>query len=323
MNGDEMTFDEISKNILRRFQWPREGNCRYVSKPSVYRIARDLNVHPKVVKSRLSELFDSGLIRDVKFYADDAFMPWKRYFILTGKTKGVPKVVYDHFQELPFVERVIFGTLYVHDSVNSTDALIVETEFSSVSVIALNDGDLKKKIEILKGLFGGELSIINVLKDASKEVRLLSEMELVIINTIIHQDPLTMSINDMAQELGVPARTLRRKVEKLLNDGVIYEEVSLDTNKSKGVLITSVIMKGDFHNWLPAISKSEFLSDRLLLYKNFSMFSFFIFCTETFSAIDELTTEVTKIDPGSLVTYRNGSYNNPYVDYPMPGDEMT
>ena len=106
------------------------------------------------------------------------------------------------------------------------------------------------------------------------------------------------------------------------HDGVIYEEVSLDTNKSKGVLITSVIMKGDFHNWLPAISKSEFLSDRLLLYKNFSMFSFFIFCTETFSAIDDLITEVTRIDPGSMVTYRNGSYNNPYVDYPMPGDKM-
>ena len=64
-------------------------------------------------------------------------------------------------------------------------------------------------------------------------------------------------------------------------------------------------------------AKSQFLKDRLLLYKNFTRFSFFIFCTETFSAIDDLTVEVTKIDPGALVTYRNGSYNNPYVRYPM------
>ena len=84
-----MIFDDISKNILRRFQWPRGGDCKYVGRPSVYRIARDLNVHPKVVRLRLKELFDSGLIRGVKFYTDDAFMPWKRYFVLINKTKGV------------------------------------------------------------------------------------------------------------------------------------------------------------------------------------------------------------------------------------------
>jgi DNA-binding Lrp family transcriptional regulator len=312
-----MVFDDISKNIIRKFQWPRGGNCKYASKPSVYRIARELNVHPKVVKSRLTELFDSGLIRGMKFYADDAFMLWKRYFMLTGKTKGVPKIIYDHFQELPFVERVIFGTLYVPDSVNSSSALTVENEFSSISVIALNDEDLKKKIKTIEGFFGGGLNIVEVLRDAPKEVRLLNGVDLTIVNAMLYQDPLTMSINNMAQKLGIPARTLRRRVEKLLEDGVVYEEVSLDTNKSRGVMITSVIMKGDLHHWLPAISKSEFLSDRLLLYKNFSRFSFFIFYTETFSVIDDLTAEVTRIDPSSLVTYRNGSYNNPYVNYPM------
>ncbi|OWP57076.1 MAG: hypothetical protein B2I17_02640 [Thermoplasmatales archaeon B_DKE] len=319
INGGRMTFDEISRSILRRFQWPMDGNCRYVSKPSVYRIAKDLNVHPKVVKSRLTEMFDSGLIRGVKFYADDSFMPWRRYFILTGRTKRVPRTVHDHFPELPFVERVIFGTLYVPNSVNPSDALTVESEFASISVIALNDEDLKKKINVLERQFGGKLDIIEILKDPLKEGRVLNGMNLAIVNAIMYEEPLNMNINDMAQKLGVPARTLRRRVQKLLDDNVIYEEVSLDTNKPIGVLITSVIMKGDLHNWLPTISRCKFLDDRLLLYKNFSRYSFFIFYTENFSAIDDLTAEVSKIDPSSLVTYRNGSYNNPYVNYPMPG----
>ncbi len=102
-NGDKMICDEISKNIIRKFQWPRGGDCKYISKPSAYRIARDLDVHPNTVKLRLNEMFDSGLIRGVKFYADDAFMPWNRYFIMTRKTGNVPKVVYEHFRELPFV----------------------------------------------------------------------------------------------------------------------------------------------------------------------------------------------------------------------------
>ncbi len=313
-----MICDEISKNIIRKFQWPRGGDCKYISKPSAYRIARDLDVHPNTVKLRLNEMFDSGLIRGVKFYADDAFMPWNRYFIMTGKTGNVPKVVCEHFQELPFVERVIFGTLYVPDSVNGSDVITVEREFSSISVIAHDDEDLEKKVDIIKGLFTRDLNIIEVMRDTPKEIRTLSGTDLTIVNAILYQDPLVMSINKLSQQLGIPARTVRRRVEKLLEDGVIYEEVSLDTNKSSGVMITSVIMKGDLHNWLPTISKSEFLRERLLLYKNFSRFSFFIFYTETFSVIDDLTAEVTGIDPSSLVTYRSGSYNNPYIKYPMP-----
>ncbi|EQB72419.1 MAG: hypothetical protein AMDU4_FER2C00143G0002 [Ferroplasma sp. Type II] len=313
-----MIFDEISRNILRRFQWPRGGDCKYVGRPSVYRIARDLNVHPKVVRLRLKELFDSGLIRGVKFYTDDAFMPWKRYFVLINKTRGVQKIIYDHFKEFPFIERVIFGTLYVSDSSNFPDADTVEVEFSSIAIIAMNDTDLKEKMKAVEAIFGTEPNIIGVLDDSSKDPKLLNKIDLTIVNEILYQDPLTMSINDMAQKLNIPVHTLRRRIQKLLDDEVIYEEVSLDTNKAKGVLIASVIIKGDYHDWLPKILKSKFLSERLLLYKNFSIFSFFIFYAENFSAIDDLTTEVTKIEPGSLVTYRNGSYNNPYVTYPVP-----
>ena len=106
-------------------------------------------------------------------------------------------------------------------------------------------------IRLNKQLMQGE-----ILRDAPKEVRLLNGMDISIVNAMLYQDPLTMSINNMAQKLGIPARTLRRRVEKLLEDGVVYEEVSLDTNKSRGVMITSVIMKGDLHHWLPLFPRS-------------------------------------------------------------------
>ena len=122
-----MIFDEISRNILRRFQWPRGGDCKYVGRPSVYRIARDLNVHPKVVRLRLKELFDSGLIRGVKFYTDDAFMPWKRYFVLINKTKGVQKIIYEHFKEfLQYICAHLAPVLFLYNrKVNSSISSIV------------------------------------------------------------------------------------------------------------------------------------------------------------------------------------------------------
>lgn len=315
-----MTFDEISKNVIRKFQWPSGEDCRYVGKPSIYRMAKDFGVHPKVVKSRLTELYESGLIRGVRFYADDKFMPWKRYFILVSKVRDAPAVIRNHFQEFTFVERVIFGTLYVPDSVDPLNALAKEREFSSISVIAPNEAGMKEMVKLIERAFKGTLNISDIMEDSSQKDKLLNKVDLTITNEIMNQDPLKMSINVMAQKLAIPSRTLRRRVERLLDRKVIYEEVSLDTSKSQGVLITSVIMKGDFDKWLPLISKSQFLKDRLLLYKNFARFSFFIFCTETLSAIDDLTVEVTEIDPGALVTYRNGSYNNPYVRYPVQDD---
>ena len=125
-----------------------------------------------------------------------------------------------------------------------------------------------------------------------------------------------ISINKIAKKLEIPSRTLRRRIEHLLEEGVIYEEVSLDTGKARGVLITSVIMRGDFNIWLPRILKLRFLSDKLMLYKNFTRFSLFIFYTESFSIIDELTSKMKDIDASAIVTYRNGSYNNPYICYP-------
>lgn len=307
-------FDEISKKIIRRFQWPRDGDTSFFHRPSPYRIAKELNVHPKVVRSRLKEMYDSGLIRELRFYADDRFMPWKRFFLIS-QTKGIAKRISDHFKEFPFIERVIYGTLYVPDSVVSDGPAVLEREFTSLSLIAVDEEDLKGKIGLLEGSDCGMMNTLEIIEDSREKVQVLSELECSIVNAILTKNPLTISLNELAIELGIPLRSIRRKVERLLHTGVIYEEVSLDTSKSRWGLVPSVIMVGQYNKWLPAISKSQFLSERLLLYKNFSRFSFFIFHAEDFSAVDDISMEIAKINPVHWVTYRNGSYNNPYVNY--------
>lgn len=314
----ELKFDEISREIIRRFQWPRGESSKYISKPSVYRMAKELQVHPKVIRSRISNLFESGVIREVRFYADSKFVPWNRYFILCNSSASFPQEIYNHFRELPFVERVIFGTIKLPKSSIDNDDLTMEKEFSSISLISSDDSDMKVKKDFIEQKLGWPLNIMEVTNDSPRKEKLLTHSEHSILNVILYQNPLSMSIADIAQKLKIPARTVRRKVEKMLEEGVIYEEVSLDTSMTHGVLLPSIIMTGDYQKWLPTIYKSKFLHERLLLYKNWSRFSFFIFYAETFSVIDQLIRDVKAIDPASMITYRNGSYNNPFVRYPKP-----
>ena len=314
----KLPLDEISKKIIRKFQWPISEDSRFTNKPSVYKMAKEFHVHPKVIKNRINNMLESGLIRGIKFYANCRFMPWNRYFILTGSGNSFAKEAYEHFEELPFVERVIFGAIKLPNLPDTNGVANVEKEFSSVSMIASNDSEMKKQLRNFEKVLGHGLDLVEIMNDSLQKERLISSSEQSILNAVLYQSPLSMSINKIAQELRLPTRTVRRKVTKMLDAGVIFEEVSLDTNSAKGVLLPSIIMTGNYQKWLPAINESKFLQERLLLYKNWSRFSFFIFYAETFSAVDQLIAGTRKIDPASMLTYRNGSYNNPYIRYPRP-----
>ncbi len=313
-----MPLDEISKKIIRKFQWPISGDSSFTNKPSVYKMAREFHVHPKVIKNRINNMLESGLIRGVKFYANSRFVPWNRYFILIGAGNSFAKEIHDHFSEFSQIERVIFGTLKLPNQPDANGDVNVEREFSSISMIASNDSDMKVQLYNLEKTLGHALNIAEIMNESPKKEEVISPGEQYILNAVLYQNPLSMSINKIAHELGVPARTVRRRVMRMLNAGVIYEEVSLDTNIAQGVLLPSIILNGDYQKWLPAINESKFLQERLLLYKNWSRFSFFIFYAETFSNVDQLIAHAREIDPASMLTYRNGSYNNPHVKYPPP-----
>ena len=83
------------------------------------------------------------------------------------------------------------------------------------------------------------------------------------------------------------------------------------------MLISSFILRGDVHKWLPGILLLKSLNDRLILYKNFADFSIFVFYTENFLVLEDITEKMKNFDQDVMVTYRHSSYNNPYIDYPV------
>ena len=308
-------FDRISRDIIKKFQWPMDGLDRFSNRPCVYRIAKELHIHPQVVRNRLSELFDSGFINAIKFYANDRFMPWVRYHILMNQSKEITVAVVNDFESLPFVERVIVGTLRSKVYGDSGKIEVTEKDFGIVSVIAFNDDDLKRKMKLLPNCMKQDENIIEIMKSTTRKSDSISRLELSIVNGLLRQDPLKANLTKLSEDLSIPLRTLRRKVDNLIHNGVIYQEVSFNADKATGVLIVYIIMLSQYEKYLPRILQDKFLENRMLLYKNLSKFSFFIMHAANFAEVDEIEEGFRKINPHHWVAYRGGSYNNPYIKY--------
>jgi DNA-binding Lrp family transcriptional regulator len=308
-------FDRISRDIIKKFQWPMDGLDRFSNRPCVYRIAKELHIHPQVVRNRLSELFDSGFINAIKFYANDRFMPWVRYHILMNQSKEITVAVVNDFESLPFVERVIVGTLRSKVYGDSGKIEVTEKDFGIVSVIAFNDDDLKRKMKLLPNCMKQDENIIEIMKSTTRKSDSISRLELSIVNGLLRQDPLKANLTKLSEDLSIPLRTLRRKVDNLIHNGVIYQEVSFNADKATGVLIVYIIMLSQYERYLPRIFQDKFLENRMLLYKNLSKFSFFIMHAANFAEVDEIEEGFRKINPHHWVAYRGGSYNNPYIEY--------
>ena len=308
-------FDRISRDIIKKFQWPTDGLDRFSNRPCVYRIAKELHIHPQVVRNRLSELFDSGFINAIKFYANDRFMPWVRYHILMNQSKEITVAVVNDFESLPFVERVIVGTLRSKVYGDSGKIAVTEKDFGIVSVIAFNDDDLKRKMKLLPNCMKQDENIIEIMKGSARKSDSISRLELSIVNGLLRQDPLKASLTKLSEDLCIPLRTLRRKVDNLIHNGVIYEEVSFNADRATGTLIVYIIMLSQYEKYLPRILQDKFLENRMLLYKNLSKFSFFIMDAANFAEVDEIEEGFRKINPHHWIAYRGGSYNNPYIEY--------
>ncbi|MBX8643080.1 MAG: hypothetical protein KIY10_10960, partial [Thermoplasmata archaeon] len=188
-------------------------------------------------------------------------------------------------------------------------------DFGIVSVIAFNDDDLKRKMKLLPNCMKQDENIIEIMKGSARKSDSISRLELSIVNGLLRQDPLKASLTKLSEDLCIPLRTLRRKVDNLIHNGVIYEEVSFNADRATGTLIVYIIMLSQYEKYLPRILQDKFLENRMLLYKNLSKFSFFIMDAANFAEVDEIEEGFRKINPHHWIAYRGGSYNNPYIEY--------
>lgn len=304
-------FDEISQRVIQRFQWPASSEDSFATRPSAYRIAREMCVHPKVVKVRFNEIFGSGLINNIQFLVDDRFMSYKRYFILTEQFGSVTRSRIDELFSYPFVEKITFGTIR---DVSLSDQLNfgLEQPFTGVWLLAKNSQELDTSISLICPYLTESARNIHVLKRNIINTEPLGRMSVSIINMLSKMHPLSANLKEISTAIGIPLRTLRRRVDSLIQKGALHIDVSFDTEKVRGVIVMfftlNMQIKG---NTLP-IASDSFLQSRFLMCRDYTPFSNVVFFAQNFGEFDEILERMIRICPIRFLSYRSTTMVNPH-----------
>jgi DNA-binding Lrp family transcriptional regulator len=300
-------IDDTSMEIIRCFQWPRGESSDLQSRPSIYKISKKLGIHPAMIKKRIDEMISMGLIRNIKYYIDDRYNAWNRYFLLINNKKEILNNISEMFQFLPFVERVIYG--YLCDR-NLTDIGF----FCGISLICKNDSEVNSNLNALTSKLGIK-GYYSLMKENDSKISQLDNIDISIVKSIIKQSPLTFNLNEIFEETKIPLRTVRRRVEKLLEIDAIYEEISFDTGKLEYGIMPSIILKTTPELNMNTLKSLCLLNKKYLIMKKFGDFMFIIYHVKNFNELEMLSAEFSKTTENFMISFRNGSLNNLYVKY--------
>jgi DNA-binding Lrp family transcriptional regulator len=307
-------FDEISQKVIQKLQWPASTEDSFATRPCSYRIARELNVHPKVVMIRFSEIFGSGLINNIQFVVDDRFMSYKRYFILTERFGSVTRSRIEELFAHKFVEKVTFGTIR---DVNLSDPMNFGSEqpFTGVWLIAKNSHELDTSIALICPYLTESIRNIQVLKRSSITTEPLGSLSVSIMNMLSKMPPLTANLKEISAAIGIPLRTVRRKVDSLIQKGALHIDLSFDTEKVRGVIIMFFTLNTQIRGNALPIENDSFLQSRFLLCRDYSPFSNVVFFAQNFSEFDEILERMMRICPIKYLSYRSTTLVNPHYKH--------
>ncbi|MHB1507434.1 MAG: hypothetical protein ACYCUZ_05195 [Cuniculiplasma sp.] len=301
-------IDETCQNIIRSFEWPRGESCDLQSRPSIYKISKTLGIHPLTIKKKINEMFSMGIIRNIRYYIDDRFNEWNRYFVLIYNNTKIVEIISGAFQSLPYVERVSYGHL--------TDRNLNDIGFfAGISLICKTESDLNRKIRQLSELIPDIDKFYLIMKENDEKKTPLDSTDITIVKSMIKQNPLNFNINKIHHETGIPLRTVRRRVEKLLERDAIYEEISFDTGKLEQGIMPSIIVKSSPELNMNTLRNMHFSDKKWLIMKKYGDFIFMIYHVRNFNELGTLSTEFSKVTEDFMISYRNGSFNNPHVKY--------
>jgi DNA-binding Lrp family transcriptional regulator len=276
-----------------------------------------MNVHPKVVNTRVNEIFGSGLINNIQFVLDDRFMFYKRYFIFTDQFGSITRNRVDDLFTYPAVEKVTFGTIRnvnLYDQVNFG----LEQPFTGVCLLAKDSMDLDRSIRRIWPYLTESERNIQILRKKVITAEPLGSLSVTIINKLFKMHPLSANLKEISTSIGIPLRTLRRKVDRLIQRGALHIDVSFDTEKVRGMIVMFFTLNLPIEgNTLP-IANDSFLQSRFLMFRDYTPFSNAVFFAQNFSEFDEIMERVVRICPVRFLSYRSTTLANPRHKHVLP-----
>ena len=187
-------------------------------------LATRLRVEPETVKAHLARMEASGFIRFYQVY------PNFRHLGLASAAYlfRVP----DDDRKAAAVERVqlIDGLVEVHNFLGAE--MCVEVTYRA-------EHDLSKKLKLLAEFTGDEDPVRFYDRDMPPVPRPLTPLDWRIVKALRYRGRLPPA--DVAEELGVSARTVRRRHSRIMKEGSMFIVPAVDASKAPGTILFELL----------------------------------------------------------------------------------
>ena len=303
-------FDEISQKVIQHLQWPGPSDNSFSGRPCVHRIARHISVHPKSVALRLKYLLQSGLISNIRFVIDDRFTHEEKYVFLFDQLPSITKTMINHYLAFPFVEKIMYGTIRNVD-ISDMAKFGHESCFAGVFLSAVNRKDFNRKLAMMKLNDDKYVNQMQILRNINLTKEYMSRLQCTIMKMLCGMNPLSLNLRNISDKIGVPLRTVRRKVDQIIEKKAIHIDVSFDSEKARDAILMSFTL-GKYNMDLSGlVTQDPLLNSRFLLCRSYTSFSNLVFFAQDFSEFELILEKLTGLKCVNLLSYRSTSIVNP------------
>lgn len=214
----------LVRDILRHLFIPVRS--AYV-RPSYWLISKELNISPAVVKRKLVELTEKGVITDLFVSLDPSFFKWDLTAVFVEANVTQITKLLNIMDSLDFVEAV-GGTI-------QPQGLSV----AKIRILHRAGESLMKKVEQIK-LMIGDLRVINTSSYVEKKIELRLTATDVAILREIFKNPLAR-ISDIKNSLKLSDKTVSRSLRKLTENRVYNFNLGIRGERSEGFLFYGLV----------------------------------------------------------------------------------
>ena len=252
--------------IFRSWNWPSDSSFSYSKRPTPYNISKSKYISPGVIYKAWNIIFGQRYVRKVVFLPVDDIVH-RKSLLFTNVTHKLMEKIASQFSNLYFVELLHYGHIYA--SYGSLSNIRNGGEIILVTCAPSSDDLIIKQAGIIQEFLSHRTRFM-ALGQGALSSNHLSEMDMKLLKILAYRDIYNCNLDELTPKLKISARTLRKRIDSVLEKKVLSLYPILDQTAFVGfnVAIIAILLDPAYDTtvMMDSVLRLKTVSDLYLLY---------------------------------------------------------
>lgn len=295
-------LDDRDLIILRQFVWPKEGDERFSSKPTVYTISKRTGYSTSTLTSRFEKLRENGFLREV--YVFPTYLKdQERFFVgVCANQRDIARLL-DKFSQTDFIEFFHTATvgLPVDDAFRTTDMAWME-------VISRDREEAEEKIRAFLSSALGHVPRFDVHEDTANGKEEMGKMDERILDFVSYRSFWEIDPSLISRGLSIPVRSVRHSLNRLVSTRSfrLYNAISQADVRNEFVVIVLYLSEreDELEDKIGRFERNDFYRKRYILARRGLQDYLAVLKLDSLSELDETERIAMRVFGNAIIAKR-------------------